>query len=125
MVDPATANSQLRRALEVFLIAILVAAFAATPALARGRITVSVAHRTPGVGQPFAVDVRTGFVVPANDWLRLVAVAPGKDWYHRHRRALVTLPPPGRWRLVLPNGTDTAFAVPPPESWMPWVDVHS
>jgi len=81
MVGPAAANSQLRRTVEVFLIAILVIAFAVTPALAKGPITVSVADRTPGVGQPFAVDVRTGFVVPANDWLRLVAVAPGKDWY--------------------------------------------
>ena len=33
------------------------------------------------VGQAFPVVVRTGYVVPGNDWLRLIAVAPGKGWY--------------------------------------------
>jgi hypothetical protein len=132
----------------------LAAAIATPAALAKGRITVSVSDRTPRVGQSFNVDVRTGFVVPANDWLRLIAVAPGKDWYQvvgtvtgdssrthaniphdgfeikltrvtpKHWRARVKLPRPGRWRIVLPNGTHAGFAVPPPLEWMPWVEVH-
>ena len=115
---------------------------------------VRVADRTPGVGQPFAVDVRTDYVVPANDWLRLIAVAPGKDWYEvvgtvtgdssrahasiprdgfeikleriapKRWRAAVRLPRPGRWRLVVPNGTHVGFMLPPPPAWMPWVGVH-
>jgi hypothetical protein len=137
-----------------FLVAVLVAAIAVPAASAKGRITVSVSDRTPSVGQSFAVDVRTGFVVPANDWLRLIAVAPGKDWYQvvgtvtgdasqahadiphdgfaialkrvamKHWRALVRLSRPGRWRIVLPNGTHVGFMTPPPKAWMPWVEVH-
>ena len=134
-------------------LALLIAAVAAPGALAKGRITVSIANSKPGVGQPFLVDVRTDFVVPHGDWLRLVAVAPGKDWYQvvgtvtgdasrtharlphdgfeikmrRIRptlwRAVVRLPRAGRWRIVLPNGTHAGIMVPPPTDWMPWVDV--
>ena len=122
-------------------------------ASAKGRIVVTVADRTPAAGQTFAVTVRTDFVVPANDWLRLIAVAPGKDWYEvvptvidsslaharnprdgfeiplkriapRSWHAAVRLPRPGRWRLVLPNGTHSGYMVSPPAAWMPWVDVH-
>src|SRR4051812_20283055 len=115
------------------LVALCVAAIAVPSAAAKGRITVAVADRTPAVGQAFAVEVRTDYVVPANDWLRLIAVAPGKGWYDivvtvtsdssrtrakiphdgfeirldrvapKHWRAAVRLPRPGRWRLVLPN----------------------
>ncbi len=143
-----------RRGTKVLVVAAVAAALAAPAALAKGRITVSVGDRTPRVGQAFAVDVRTGFVVPADDWLRLIAVAPGKEWYQvvgtvtgdssrthakipqdgfeialeriapKHWRAHVTLPRPGRWRIVLPNGTHLGFAVPPPAAWMPWVEVH-
>jgi hypothetical protein len=134
--------------------ALCVAAVAAPAAAAKGRIVVGIADRTPGVGHTFAVDVRTGFVVPPDDWLRLIAVAPGQDWYQvvgtvtgdsslthasiphdgfqirlrrvapKHWRALVRLPRPGRWRLVLPNGTHFGFMVPPPTEWMPWIQVH-
>jgi hypothetical protein len=134
--------------------ALCVAAVVAPAAAAKGRIVVRVADPTPRVGQTFAVDVRTGFVVPPDDWLRLIAVAPGKDWYQvvgtvtgdasrthvkvprdgfeiklervapKHWRALVQLPRPGRWRLVLPNGTHVGFIVPLPADWMPWVRVH-
>lgn len=98
--------------------------------------------------------VRTGYVVPSSDWLRLIAVAPGKDWYdvvgtvtgdssRAHARiprdgfevklvrtgkytwrAVVSLPRTGRWRLVVPNGTHVGFMVPPPDAWMPWVRVR-
>jgi hypothetical protein len=92
--------------------------------------------------------------VPPNDWLRLIAVAPNKNWYDvvgavtgdssiaqaniphdgfeiklvriapRNWRAVVRLQRPGRWRLVVPNGTHVGFMVPPPTAWMPWVQVH-
>jgi hypothetical protein len=138
----------------LLVLAFVVAALAAPAAQAKGRITVAVGDSTPAVGQPFTVYLRTGFVVPADDWLRLVAVAPGKDWFDvvgtvtgdssqanaaiprdgfevKVRRtgpftwrALVRLPRAGLWRLVLPNGTHRGFMVPPPAAWMPWVRVH-
>jgi hypothetical protein len=122
--------------------------------LGKGRIDIAISNRTPRAGQTFAVDVRTGWVVPADDWLRLIAIAPGKDWYQvvgtvtgassrtharipqdgfeiklkrvapKRWRALVRLPRPGRWRLVLPNGTHEGFMLPPPAAWMPSVQVH-
>ena len=50
--------------------------------------------------------------------LKLVRTGP-RNW-----RAVVRLPRPGRWRLVVPNGTHSGFMVPPPTAWMPWVSVH-
>jgi hypothetical protein len=135
-------------------VALCVAAIAVPVAFAKGPITLSVSDTTPRVGQVFAVELRTGWIVPANDWLRLIAVAPGKDWYDvvgtvtgdssrthakiprdgfeitlkrvapKRWRALVRLPRTGRWRLVVPNGTHEGFMVPPPAAWMPWVEVH-
>jgi hypothetical protein len=144
-----------RRRMRFALVAALcVAAIAAPAALAKGRISIALGDTTPRVGQPFTVDLRTGWVVPANDWLRLIAVAPGKSWYDvvgtvtgdsslahadiphdgfeiklrrvgpRRWRAVVRLPRAGRWRLVIPNGTHLGFMVPPPSAWMPWVQVH-
>jgi len=140
--------------MRLLVTALCVAAVAAPAASAKGRITVRIQDRTPAVGQPFAVDVVTSFVVPPNDWLRLIAVAPGKDWYDvvgtvtgdmsrvhasiprdgfeirlervapKRWHALVRLPRPGRWRLVVPNGTRVGVMLPPPAAWMPWVDVH-
>src|SRR5713226_6411223 len=57
-------------------------AFAAPSALAKGRISVVLGDSTPRVGQAFPVIVRTDYIVPANDWLRLIAVAPGRGWYN-------------------------------------------
>jgi hypothetical protein len=123
--------------------------------LAKGRVNIAIGDRTPRVGQAFTVEVRTGWVVPRGDWLRLITVAPGKDWYRVVRtvtgdasrtharvridgfeikmkrvaperwRALVRLPRPGRWRIVLPNGTHLGFMVPVPTAWMPWVQVSA
>jgi hypothetical protein len=137
----------------VFLLC-LSAAVAAPDALAKGRISVTLGDSTPRVAQPFTVSVRTDYVVPPGDWLRLIAVAPGKSWYdvvgtvtgasslgHANVphdgfpvelrrvtptkwRAVVRLPRPGRWRLVVPNGTHLGFMLPPPAAWMPWVPVH-
>jgi hypothetical protein len=138
-----------------FLVLVLcVAAIVAPAALAKGRISIALSDASPRVGQTVTVDVHTGWVVPANDWLRLIAVAPGKGWYDvvgtvtgdsslthaniphdgfeiklrrvgpRSWRAFVRLPRVGRWRLVIPNGTHLGFMVPPPSAWMPWVQVH-
>jgi len=137
-----------------FAVVLCVAVIAAPAAFAKGRLSITLSDSTPRAGQQFTVRVRTGWVVPANDWLRLIAVAPGKDWYQvvgtvtgdssrthanlphdgfeiklvrvgpRGWRALVRLPRPGRWRLVIPNGTHLGFMVPPPTAWMPWMQVH-
>lgn len=131
-----------------------VAAIAAPAALAKGKVTISIGNATPRAGRAFTVYVRTSWRVPTNDWLRLIAVAPGKDWYQvvgtvtgdssrthanlphdgfeirmtrasAYRwRAVVRLPRPGRWRIVLPNGTHLGFMVPVPKAWMPFVQVR-
>jgi hypothetical protein len=140
--------------MRLVLVAVCVAAIAAPVAFAKGRLSVSLGDSTPRVGQSFTVYVRTGWVVPSDDWLRLIAVAPQKDWYQvvgtvtgdssrTHAniprdgfeiklvrvgptkwRATVRLHRPGRWRLIVPNGTHLGFMVPPPTAWMPWVQVH-
>jgi hypothetical protein len=136
------------------VIALSVTAIAAPDVFAKGHITIRIGDRSPGVGQSFTVSVHTDYVVPPNDWLRLIAVAPGKSWFDvvgtvtgdssrarakipqdgfeialrrtgpRTWRAVVQLPRPGRWRLVVPNGTHVGFVLPPPPAWMPWVYVH-
>jgi hypothetical protein len=133
---------------------LVAAAIAAPAASAKGRIAIRVGDSTPAVGRGFTVYVHAGWRVPPNDWLRLIAVAPGKSWFDvvgrvtgdaasaradlphdgfeiaMHRlgpsdwRAVVRLPRTGRWRLVVPNGTHLGFMVPPPAAWMPWVRVH-
>jgi hypothetical protein len=140
--------------MKIVALVLCLAAVAAPSALAKGRITVVLGDSTPRAGHAFPVIVSTGYVVPANDWLRLIAVAPGRGWYDvvgtvtgdsslahasiprdgfeiklvrvgaRTWRAAVRLPRPGRWRLVVPNGTHDGFMVPPPSAWMPWVQVH-
>ena len=140
--------------MRIVALALCVAAVAAPAALAKGHITVRLGDGTPRVGEAFIVYVRTDYVVPPNDWLRLIAVAPGASWYDvvgtvtgasklahadiprdgfgiklvrasaKTWRAVARLPRPGRWRLVVPNGTHYGFMVPPPAAWMPWVQVH-
>jgi hypothetical protein len=144
----------MRKRMKLLVIALCIAAIAAPAALAKGRLSVALGDTTPRVGQPFTVYVRTDWIVPPNDWLRLIAVAPRKGWYdvvgtvtgassRTHAniphdgfeitlarvgpwnwRAVVRLSRPGRWRLVIPNGTHFGFMVPPPAAWMPWVQVH-
>jgi hypothetical protein len=138
----------------VLVLAAALAGVLVPAASAKGRITVALGDTSPAVGQAFTVSIRTDYVVPADDWLRLIAVAPGRSWYDvvgtvtgassgatattprdgfevkLHRagatrwHAAVSLPRPGRWRLVVPNGTHVGFMVPPPASWMPWVTVR-
>ena len=143
------------RAVWVLVVAVALAAAIVPAASAKGRITVALGEGSPRVAQTFTVYIRTDYVVPADDWLRLIAVAPGKSWYDvvgtvtgassrakatiprdgfevklrradaTRWRAVVSLPRPGRWRLVVPNGTHVGFIVPPPASWMPLVTVRS
>lgn len=140
--------------MRTLLAALLLAMVVVPAASAKGRLTISISDGTPRAGQAFTVTVRTGWTVPHNDWLRLITVAPGQYWYDvvgrvtgdsslataniphdgfevklirvapRAWRAVVKLPRPGRWRLVVPNGTHLGFMVPPPRAWMPWVHVH-
>jgi hypothetical protein len=141
--------------MKLVVLVLCLGAFAAPSAFAKGRISVVVGDSTPRAGHAFPVVVRTDYVVPANDWLRLIAVAPGRGWYDvvgtvtgdsslahasiprdgfevdlvrvaaRTWRAVVRLPRPGRWRLVVPNGTHVGFMLPPPAAWMPWVQVRA
>jgi hypothetical protein len=130
----------IRRSARMRLAALVlcIAALAAPAAFAKGRLVVRVGDSTPGVGQPFTVYVHTGFVVPQDDWLRLIPVPPGailgnqlaRDGIRMTRtsrttwRAVVRLDRAGRWRLVVPNGTHVGYMAPPPAEWMPWVRVH-
>lgn len=142
-------------ALSVLALGVSAAATLVPAASAKGLIAVALGNSKPQVGQAFTVYVRTEYVVPENDWLRLIAVAPGTSWFGavgtvtgdasraraivprdafeirlrrtdaRHWRAVVQLPRPGGWRLVVPNGTHVGFMLPPPDSWMPWVHVRT
>ena len=143
-----------RRAVPLLTLVVALAAMIIPAASAKGQITVALGNGSPRVGQAFTVYVRTDYVVPSDDWLRLVAVAPGRSWYEvvgtvtgassrasanvprdgfevklrradaTRWRAVVSLPRPGRWRLVIPNGTHVGFMVAPPSAWMPWVTVR-
>ena len=128
---------------------------AAVPAAsAKGRLTIGLGAGSPRAGQAFTVYVRTDWALAPDDWLRLIAVAPGRSWRDvvpavfgspattraslprdgfeikltradaNRWRAVVRLPRTGRWRLVVPNGTHIGYMVPPPSSWMPWVVVR-
>jgi hypothetical protein len=138
----------------VIVLALCIAAVAAPAASAKGRLTIRLGDSTPKAGERFAVYVHTDWALQQNEWLRLVAVAPGEGWYDvvgvvtgasklarasipadgfgiRLRRTgtyawrgVLTLPRAGRWRLVVPNGDQYGFMVPPPAAWMPWVQVH-
>jgi hypothetical protein len=140
--------------MRVLALVLAAAAVTAPGASAKGRLTVDLGTTHPRAKQAFVVTVRTGWVVPPNDWLRLVAVAPGKTWFDvvgtvtgdsamahatiprdgfeitlrraapKTWRAVVRLPTPGRWRLVVPNGTHVGFMLPPPDAWMPWIRVR-
>ena len=141
------------RRVPVTVSVLCLAALVAPSAFGKGDISVRVGDGTPRVGQRFTVYVRTGYRVPADDWLRLIAVAPGKSWYdvvgvvtgdstlaratiprdgfgiplvrtgRFTWRATVSLPRAGTWRLVVPNFGHAGFMVPPPAAWMPWVRV--
>jgi hypothetical protein len=62
--------------MKIVALVVCLAAVAAPSALAKGRISVVVGDSTPRAGHAFPVIIRTDYVVPVNDWLRLIAVAP-------------------------------------------------
>jgi hypothetical protein len=139
------------RCLRLLALACLVASVAAPAAVAKYRLTMSIGDSTPRVGSRVTVLVHTERALPADDFIRLIAVAPGKGWYDvvgtvtgdsslahariphdgfevrlvrvapTRWRAVVQFPRPGRWRLVVPNGTKSGFMIPPP--LMRWVRV--
>ncbi len=150
-LKPSTGRS---RSVKALVLVLCLAAIAAPAADAKGQLRIGLGDSTPRAGQRFTVYVHTGWALEASEWLRLVAVAPGEDWYSvvgvvtgasklAHAsiphdgfgvrltrtgtytwRATIALPRPGRWRLVVPNGDQYGFMVPPPAAWMPWVRVH-
>jgi hypothetical protein len=134
------------------LAAAVVACVLAPVALAKFRMTMTLGDSTPRAGQAFTVAVHTGEAIPADDFIKLIAVAPGKDWYNvvgrvtgdsslaranlphdgfqiklvragpKSWRAIAKLPRPGRWQLIVPNGTSRGFMIPPP--LVRWVNVR-
>jgi hypothetical protein len=124
--------------------ACLAACVFAPAAAAKFRMTMSLGDSTPTAGSPFTVVVNTEDAIPTGDYIKLIAVAPGKDWYDvvgrvtgdsslaranipydgfqiklvrvapKRWRAVARLPRPGRWRLIVPNGTHEGFTIPPP-----------
>jgi hypothetical protein len=119
-------------------------------AAAKFRLGLTVSDRTPAVGQPVTVVLRSG--PPLDFDLKLIAVAPARSWYDvvgvvtgesrlaqasiprdgfgvpvvraapNRWRAVIRFPRPGRWRLVIPNGAPRGFMIPPPV--MEPVQVH-
>ena len=110
------------------------------PASAKFRISVNASDRTPKLGQPVTVVVRSEQRLDYN--LRVIAVAPGHNIFrvvatitgdtrwpdpnvaaHGFEVRLVRLAPdrwrgtarfrrPGRWTLVVPNGAPVGVAMP-------------
>jgi hypothetical protein len=141
------------RWLIAFALAALVACIVAPPVLAKFRMSMTLGNSSPSVGQRITVIVRTERAIPADDFIRLIAVAPDKGWYDvvgrvtgdsslaradiphdgyeiklvrvapRRWRAFAHFTRPGRWRLVVPNGTSRGFMIPPP--LMRWVVVSA
>src|SRR5215217_2177988 len=144
---------RLRRSVGLALGAAGLAALALSLAPAAGaklRLGLTVSDRTPAVGQPVSVVLRSG--PPLDFDLKLIAVAPARPWYDvvgvvtgesrlakakipqdgfavpvvraapNRWRAVVLFSRPCRWRLVIPNGAPRGFMIPPPV--MEPVQVH-
>lgn len=137
--------------MKTLAVVVAVACIATPVALAKFRMTMALGDSTPRAGQPFTVVVHTGEAIPPLDYIKLIAVAPGKGLYDvvgkvtgdsslsradiphdgfqiklvrtgpKDWRAVARLPRPGRWRLVVPNGTKDGFSIPPP--LLRWVTV--
>ena len=109
-------------------------------ALAKFDIAVAASDRTPAVGQPVTLTVRSERKLEYN--LRLIAVAPGRDIFHvvatitgdtgrpdpniarngfevrlarigpDRWRGTVRFRSKGRWRVVVPNGAPVGVVMP-------------
>ena len=143
--------ARLRRSLALVSLAAAGVGVALAPtAGAKFDLGLTVSDRTPAVGQPVTVVLRSG--VPLDFNLKLIAVAPSRSWYDvvgvvtgesklaraniprdgfgvpvarvapNRWRAVIRFPRPGRWRLVIPNGAPRGFMIPPPV--MEPVEVH-
>ncbi|MFL5961953.1 MAG: hypothetical protein ACJ757_03560 [Gaiellaceae bacterium] len=130
--------------MKALAVAVIAACIATPVALAKFRMTMTLGDSTPRAGHRFTVIVHTEQAIPPNDYIKLIAVAPGEDWYQvvgtvtgdasrthadiphdgfqiklvrvgpKMWRAVTRLPRPGRWRLLVPNGTKDGFMMPPP-----------
>jgi hypothetical protein len=110
------------------------------PALAKFQISVAASDRTPGVGKPVTLTVRSERKLDYN--LRLIAVAPGRNIFrvvatitgdtsrpdpnvarNGFEVPLVRVAPDrwrgtarfrttGRWRVVVPNGAPVGVVIP-------------
>jgi hypothetical protein len=67
--------------MKVLAVLTVAACIAAPAAFAKFRMTMALGDSTPRAGQPFTVVVRTEQVIPPDDFIKLIAVAPGKGWY--------------------------------------------
>ena len=139
--EPGTA-APCRPGVKIVVAGSVLALVLASAASAKVKLWLTLGDRTPAVGQPVAVvlhsEVRLGFN------LKLIAVAPGKDWFDvvgkitgdasrpkatiprdgfaipvvrlagNRWRAVVRFPRPGRWRLVIPNEAPEGIMLPPP-----------
>lgn len=125
------------------LIGVAVLALCLAPvASAKFKMWLTVGDSTPRIGQSTTVVLHAERALDYD--LKLIAVAPGKSWFDvvgrvtgdassaqasiprdgfavpvvrvapNRWRAFVKFPRPGRWRLVIPNGAPTGFAIPPP-----------
>ncbi len=122
--------------------AVALALFLAPTASAKVKLWLTLSDRTPAVRQPVTVVLHSEVRLDFN--LKLIAVAPGKDWFDvvgtvtgdsrearatiprdgfaipvvrlapKRWRAVVRFPRPGRWRLVIPNEAPTGIMLPPP-----------
>jgi hypothetical protein len=139
--------------MRLLALVVVAACVAAPAAFAKFKMTMALGDSTPRAGQAFTVIVHTEEAMPPLDYLKLIAVAPGtslrdvvgrvtgdsslaratlphdgfqiklvragpKNW-----RAVARLPRPGRWRLVVPNGTKDGYTIPPP--LLRWVTVST
>lgn len=140
-----------RDRVKIVALTAIVACIVAPSALAKFRMTMTLGDSTPQAGQRFTVVVHTEEAIPAGDFIKLIAVAPGKGWYSvvgtvtgdsslthasiphdgfqiplvrtgpKRWRAIAKLPRSGRWQLIVPNGTSRGFMIPPP--LVRWVTV--
>jgi hypothetical protein len=133
-------HSRCRSGLKALAGAATVALVLSASALAKFQISVAASDRTPGVGKPVTLTVRSERSLDYN--LRLIAVAPGRNIFRvvatitgdtshpdpnvarngfevplvrvapDRWRGTVRFRTTGRWRVVVPNGAPVGVVVP-------------
>ena len=135
-------SGRCRQGVRAVVVVTVLALLVVPVASAKFRMWLAVSDGTPAVGQPITVVLRSEVALDYD--LKLIAVAPGKDWYDvvgvitgdsslarasiprdgfavpvsrtapNRWRARVKFPRAGRWRLLIPNGAPVGFMIPPP-----------